>query len=131
VPTPLHCEHLEPRHTHVQDGGEGRGGDVGADGGEHGLADLPDVAAGLGEQRQQDVHHHLRPVGLRLLLSCGGGVYRESQIYVQYILQYILQYIQHIHIHAQCVCVCVCVFLLYLKHLTFYANGIGMYYRVL
>lgn len=69
MPTPLDREHLDLRHTHIQDGGEGRSGDVGADGGEDGLADMPDVAAGLGEQRHQDVHHHLRPVGLRLLLS--------------------------------------------------------------
>ena len=56
-------------HTYVQDGGERGGGDVRADRGEHRLADLSDVAAGLGQQRQQDVHHHLGPVGLQLLFS--------------------------------------------------------------
>lgn len=58
--------------THFQDGTEGCGGDVGADGGEDGLADLSDVSALLGEQRQQDVHHHLHPLRLCILLlsSC-------------------------------------------------------------
>lgn len=65
--------------THFQNGAEGCGGDVGADGGEDSLADLSDVSALLGEQRQQDVHHHLHPLRLCLLLLSSYTESRETK----------------------------------------------------
>lgn len=56
------------RVTYIQDGTECCCGDMGADGGEDRSADLSDVSAGLGQQGQQDVHHHLHPLRLLLLL---------------------------------------------------------------
>lgn len=55
--------------TYIQDGGEGRFGDIGADGGEDCFADQSDMSAVLGQQGQQDFHHHIHPLGL-LLLPC-------------------------------------------------------------
>lgn len=54
--------------THVQDGVERCEVEVGADGGEDRLADQPDVSARLGQQGQENVHHHLHPLRLLLLL---------------------------------------------------------------
>lgn len=55
--------------THIQDGGESCWGNTGADGGEDRPADLSDETAWLGQQGQQDVHHHLHPLWL-LLRGC-------------------------------------------------------------
>lgn len=65
--------------THFQDGAEGCGCDVGADGGKDGLADLSDVSALLREQRQQYVHHHLHPLRLCLFLLSGYAESREAK----------------------------------------------------
>lgn len=82
-----------PRHTiknkrvaaYIHDGGEGGGVDVGGDGGEDGLAHLPDVSALLGQERQQDVHHYLNPNGLGLLLFAGcGKVTKKYHLLVRY-----------------------------------------------
>lgn len=64
------CRDGQP-FTHIQDGVESCWGNIRADGGEDRPADLSDVSAWLGQQRQQDVHHHLHP--LRLLLLLGHG----------------------------------------------------------
>lgn len=65
--------------THFQDGAEGCRGDVGADGREDCLADLSDVSALLGEERQQDVHHHLHPLRLCLLFLSSCAESRDTK----------------------------------------------------
>lgn len=67
--------------TYIHDGGERCCGYVRADGGEDSSADLPDVSARLGQQGQQDVHHHLHPLGLLILLLLLCGCTNEKHKY--------------------------------------------------
>lgn len=73
------CGDRQP-FTYIQDGVEGRWGNIRADGGEDCLADLSDVSAWLRQQGQQDVHHHLHP--LRLLFLLGHGCRSRCILFV-------------------------------------------------